>query len=438
MRVLLLWVLLLLCSSASAGDKPILDIWLAGSVAEDHRFPNQLAFVRTYQQDAGLRDAIEASYQVRWFFIEQQPVFAFTRGINCGPSFARQGLPLIRGFRGADVLLAELCLRRRSPAPAAGPQAPPPAPQQLTPEQIRSDLAAALLQDLEQLKQQLQQERDTARAADQAEMIERLQDVNAKLKDVDQLPQQLERLESFYGEIVQQLRRRDTAPVPQVEPLTPTVTPITAPNVQDRSDASSPPSSSIWSRSVRVLSASFTVAELAAFLGVGGSSFGIAGVAVWLLRKVGRRRQWKDPLGGTDEMPTQLAKGDCPRCKMWEGISQSWEKRYQGLLESWDAAATGAEDSPRCAQLQKERYQLVNEVDRLTKEIKQLTAQLAAKNAALPASPVFAPYECDSFREAYEWASRALVERFPGAVNTLETLKEFISQYLSSKGKGKS
>ncbi|MCA8985871.1 MAG: trypsin-like peptidase domain-containing protein [Planctomycetaceae bacterium] len=46
----------------------------------------------------------------------------------------------------------------------------------------------------------------------------------------------------------------------------------------------------------------------------------------------------------------------------------------------------------------------------------------------------FAPYERDTFAEAFAWAETELVRKYPGAVSTLETLKGLIHQFLSAKG----
>jgi hypothetical protein len=46
----------------------------------------------------------------------------------------------------------------------------------------------------------------------------------------------------------------------------------------------------------------------------------------------------------------------------------------------------------------------------------------------------FAPYERDTFAEAFAWAEVEMVRKYPGAVSTLETLKGLISQFLSAKG----
>ncbi len=46
----------------------------------------------------------------------------------------------------------------------------------------------------------------------------------------------------------------------------------------------------------------------------------------------------------------------------------------------------------------------------------------------------FAPYERDTFAEAFAWAEAELVRKYPGAVSTLETMKGLIDQFLSAKG----
>lgn len=46
----------------------------------------------------------------------------------------------------------------------------------------------------------------------------------------------------------------------------------------------------------------------------------------------------------------------------------------------------------------------------------------------------FAPYERDTFAEAFAWAEVEMARKYPGAVSTLETLKGLISQFLSAKG----
>ena len=46
----------------------------------------------------------------------------------------------------------------------------------------------------------------------------------------------------------------------------------------------------------------------------------------------------------------------------------------------------------------------------------------------------FAPYERDTFAEAFAWAETELARKYPGSVGTLESLRGLIDQYLAAKG----
>jgi hypothetical protein len=46
----------------------------------------------------------------------------------------------------------------------------------------------------------------------------------------------------------------------------------------------------------------------------------------------------------------------------------------------------------------------------------------------------FAPYERDTFAEAFAWAEAELVRKYPGSVSTLEAMKGLMDQFLSAKG----
>jgi len=50
----------------------------------------------------------------------------------------------------------------------------------------------------------------------------------------------------------------------------------------------------------------------------------------------------------------------------------------------------------------------------------------------------FAPYERDTFAQAFAWAEVEIVRKYPGAVGTLESLRSLIDQYLAAKGHTKS
>jgi len=46
----------------------------------------------------------------------------------------------------------------------------------------------------------------------------------------------------------------------------------------------------------------------------------------------------------------------------------------------------------------------------------------------------FAPYERDTFAEAFAWAEAEMARKYPGSVSTLESIKGLINQFLSAKG----
>ena len=45
-----------------------------------------------------------------------------------------------------------------------------------------------------------------------------------------------------------------------------------------------------------------------------------------------------------------------------------------------------------------------------------------------------APYQVDHVSEALAFAVREIVRKYPGRVDTVETLKSLVNQYLASKG----
>ena len=53
---------------------------------------------------------------------------------------------------------------------------------------------------------------------------------------------------------------------------------------------------------------------------------------------------------------------------------------------------------------------------------------------AVIAETRFAPYERDTFAEAFAWAEAELARKYPGSVSTLEAMKGLIDQFLSAKG----
>jgi thiol-disulfide isomerase/thioredoxin len=63
-----------------------------------------------------------------------------------------------------------------------------------------------------------------------------------------------------------------------------------------------------------------------------------------------------------------------------------------------------------------------------------VTVENPAPPQAIVPETRFAPYERDTFAEAFAWAESELVRKYPGAVSTLEALKGLINQFLSAKG----
>ena len=63
---------------------------------------------------------------------------------------------------------------------------------------------------------------------------------------------------------------------------------------------------------------------------------------------------------------------------------------------------------------------------------------ITVDSAPLPQAIVpetrFAPYERDTYAEAFAWAEAEMARKYPGSVGTMETIKGLIDQYLSAKG----
>ena len=69
-----------------------------------------------------------------------------------------------------------------------------------------------------------------------------------------------------------------------------------------------------------------------------------------------------------------------------------------------------------------------------TKTPSVITVESPPPPQAIVPETRFAPYERDTFAEAFAWAEAELVRKYPGAVSTLETMKGLIDQFLSAKG----
>ena len=63
-----------------------------------------------------------------------------------------------------------------------------------------------------------------------------------------------------------------------------------------------------------------------------------------------------------------------------------------------------------------------------------VTVESAPPPQAIVTETRFAPYERDTFAEAFAWAEAELVRKYPGSVSTLEAMKGLINQFLSAKG----
>ena len=63
-----------------------------------------------------------------------------------------------------------------------------------------------------------------------------------------------------------------------------------------------------------------------------------------------------------------------------------------------------------------------------------VTVDSPAPPQAIVPETRFAPYERDTFAEAFAWAETELARKYPGSVGTLESLRGLIDQYLAAKG----
>jgi hypothetical protein len=261
---------------------------------------------------------------------------------------------------------------------------------------IKADLAKALLQDVQALSKQLREEQAVTNDGLHKEigsMLDRVEQIEQQLQISDtSLSKGLNGFQAQIAQVVEQLQQIQSAR--QVLP-----SPPSAPNGSVGGTESSPVP---WlDRSVRIFSAVLSVGQILGVAGVSFGSFGIAGLAVWGLR--------------------------------W--LLQS---KPQTIPPTSPAAEPAAQETT--AKPSKAEYQLANRVRELSDENAGLREQLtqATQKVAHAQSPLYAPYETEIFREAYEWSAKETARKFPGAVDTLELLGNFIDQYLSSKGlKGK-
>lgn len=404
-------IILAFCGAVKAGDnarpqncaapgsvqvKPCLDVWCAGGPT-DPGYDNQRAFWQTYRENPAFRQALDSRYCVRCFWIRNHIVFAMTRGITTGPTFIRAGQGPLVGFRGADVLLAELGISQAPPTPPVSGDSTPAAPtapgQSL--EDVEQTLAKALLAEIQQLEERL-------RAEQSADHQKRDRDALQQLKQLKELQQQLtlqgesltHRCDLREGQL-QQIADQ-LAALQQGAPST--TAPSSVPAIQAPVEQSS-----FWSRTVTILGTTLSVAQALGLVGISGGSFGLAGLAVWGIGWILKRKA--------------TAATSAPLTPE----------------RSNESAATSRVPCLQCVQLRKDKQQLANKVSELLNQVTDLKHDQPANT--LPVSPMFAPYETDHVRDAFEWGSRELVRKFPGAVENLEQLKALMNQHLQSKGK---
>jgi len=389
-QVFMLW--LCLAATTFAADKPCLDVWCCGSQAGEFQ-PNEDAFWRAYQEDSGFRTALDQAYHVRRGAINKSVPFCMSQGIRCGPTFVSPAKRII-GFRGADVLLGELGLTRNKPATSST----------IDTTAIKADLAKALLQDVQALGKTLRDE--------QAGTADGLHgEIGSLLNRVEQLEQQMQQADSSlstglngfqcqFEQVIgqlQQLKSDRAAPPPPAAS-------------SDSSSGTQAPPVPWLDRSVRIFSAVISIGQLLGVASISAGSFGIAGLVIWGLRRLFSVR----PAGPVT--PASFPQGN--------------------------ATVADAATPATPAKTSRAEYELVNRIKQYEDEIAGLREQLAKSSQQLAQaqtqSPLYAPYETELFREAYEWSAKEMARKFPGAVDTLESLRNFIDQYLSSKGrKGK-
>jgi hypothetical protein len=172
---------LLLCLALSAaaddcGGRPCLDVWTLDG-------PNDRAFWTAYETDQAFRDAIDGAFVLRRIPIRQQPLAAITRGIRGGPTFAVPGRQLIYGFRGTDVLLAELGLPRIERSAPEDRQTLPP-PQPIDVEELRRSIASDLARTINETEQRLRSATDRKIAEALSRQLDSLSELQRQVQDL--------------------------------------------------------------------------------------------------------------------------------------------------------------------------------------------------------------------------------------------------------------
>lgn len=371
-------LLLILCLSltATAGElRRPLDVWCVG------RCPNETAFWTDYQSDQAFRALIDQHYVVRGLVIGQHPVQALTKGIWIGPTFHSAGRPLIIGYRGPATLLNELGLRTSSPVPQS---APPPPPQPIDTDALRQSLHDSIRQSIEQSQSSLRSEQDDHLRRSQRQTLDQLQAIESRLQ--------------------QQIADRDTATLDQLRNLAEQMARLQAPDF--RLQTPDPPAGS-----ARAPEATPThpvtpprhspIRSLFALIAQLGPAVGLT-----------------------------VATGGGGLAIAWAVVSWFAKRRLQaaGSRSQGNSSPSGASAPARCAhckRLESDKLQLANEIDRLAREL-AICQESGTNN--------FVPYERTVFKEAYDYAVREHVQRYPGAKDNLMALESLIKQYLGSQG----
>lgn len=180
-----------------------------------------------------------------------------------------------------------------------------------------------------------------------------------------------------------------------------------------------------WRRRLQIpfLSVGLELAGLAFGIATGGAGFaGIAG-GVWIVRAIRAAMIARGVV--------KAVKGSKLARKEAEVAEKAEQDRSTGgIATGTKITRTEWINCPDCSRLKSENLSLKSQIE-------QLQQRLAKAAPEQVHSPLLAPYETSVFQEAWEWAAAEYVRKYPGAHDTVETLKSLMNQYLSSKAQGK-
>jgi hypothetical protein len=290
---------LLLCLALSAaaddcGGRPCLDVWTLDG-------PNDRAFWTAYETDQAFRDAIDGAFFLRRIPIRQQPLAAITRGIRGGPTFAVPGRQLIYGFRGTDVLLAELGLPRIERSAPEDRQTLPP-PQPIDVEELRRSIASDLARTINETEQRLRSATDRQIAEALSRQLDSLSELQRQVQDLQTGSDQTgadRRLLQGIAATVRDLQERRSPPPDDAEQPPPSDR-LSSPSVSDSA--------------LRLFGASVSLTQL---LLAGGAIAG-APPAAWLtlaaIKRLRHRRSTRPSDHPQRQQPAPPSDG-CQRCE---------------------------------------------------------------------------------------------------------------------------